>query len=136
MNSSTKLYWMILLLCLTGYVWLGYNLVDRSHSQEFTVCTFKTLTGVPCISCGTTRSVQEIFHGHLAEAVLINPLGFIAAIFLLAAPVWIFIDLFRKSESFYVFYKKAEVKIKTKAVYIPLITLGLLNWCWNIMKGV
>jgi hypothetical protein len=38
-------------------------------------CTFHRLTGVPCPTCGTTRTALAILSGDVAGAVLINPLA-------------------------------------------------------------
>jgi len=133
MNSKAKLYWLVLMLCFAGYGWLGYSRFDKN---EWTVCPMKIIAGVPCPSCGTTRSVEQIIHGHLVDAMLINPFGFIAFAFLVIAPVWIFADLFQKKNSFFLFYLRIEKTLQTQIVYIPLIFLCLLNWFWNIMKGL
>jgi hypothetical protein len=131
MNSRAKLYWLVLTLCLAGYCWLGYS---RFDTENLTVCPMKIIAGVPCPSCGTTRSVERILHGHFMEAMVINPFGCIAFAFLIVAPLWILLDLFQKSSSFFLFYQRIEKTLQAQTVYIPLIILCLLNWYWNIMK--
>lgn len=37
-------------------------------------CVFKGLTGVPCPTCGSTRSIVRLSHGDLAASLLMNPL--------------------------------------------------------------
>jgi hypothetical protein len=37
-------------------------------------CVFKGLTGIPCLTCGSTRSVVHLSHGHLLSAFTLNPL--------------------------------------------------------------
>ncbi len=36
-------------------------------------CVFKGLSGIPCPSCGATRSVVFLSHGRVADAFLMNP---------------------------------------------------------------
>ena len=36
-------------------------------------CPLRSLTGVPCPFCGTTRGVTELMHGDLGGALLMNP---------------------------------------------------------------
>jgi Protein of unknown function (DUF2752) len=43
------------------------------------VCLFQRLTGVPCPTCGMTRSIVLTLSGHLATALRLN----------LAGPVWV-----------------------------------------------
>jgi Protein of unknown function (DUF2752) len=46
-------------------------------------CVLKGLTGIPCPTCGATRSVVYLSQGDLATAFLMNPLtalGFMAAV--------------------------------------------------------
>jgi hypothetical protein len=37
-------------------------------------CVFKGLTGIPCITCGSTRSVVHLSHGEILSAFAMNPL--------------------------------------------------------------
>jgi hypothetical protein len=127
---------MVVLLSIAAYTWLGYNFFDATGADQFTLCTIKNITGVPCPSCGTTRSVEFILHGNIVEAIMINPLGLLAALLLVVVPFLLMFDLILKRQSFIDFFKKTETALKKQIVYIPLITLGLLNWCWNIIKGL
>ena len=38
-------------------------------------CPLRTLTGVPCPLCGSTTSVEDVFRGHVLDALQANPLG-------------------------------------------------------------
>lgn len=37
-------------------------------------CVFKGLTGIPCLTCGSTRSVMHLSHGNMLSAFAMNPL--------------------------------------------------------------
>src|ERR1043166_4317846 len=39
-------------------------------------CWFHDLTGLPCVTCGATRSTIEFFHAHFLAALKWNPLVF------------------------------------------------------------
>jgi len=55
-------------------------------------CAFRALTGVPCLSCGTTRAAVALLHGDLGAALIVNPLAALAGIAFVAggavAPLW------------------------------------------------
>ena len=40
------------------------------------VCLFHQLTGLPCVTCGMTRSGIQFFHGHFLAALQWNPFVF------------------------------------------------------------
>ena len=42
-------------------------------------CLFRRWTGLPCPSCGTTRCLQLLLSGHLADAWKMQPLMFFVA---------------------------------------------------------
>ena len=38
------------------------------------VCTFRAVTGLPCLTCGATRAAARLFFGDVAGAFAMNPL--------------------------------------------------------------
>jgi hypothetical protein len=68
--------WALLLtaiyLSLVG-LWM---LAGRSQAGERPeLCLFRRLTGWPCPSCGTTRSLMALANGELRQAIAYNPLA-------------------------------------------------------------
>lgn len=51
-------------------------------------CAFKALTGLPCPTCGSTRSIVHLAHADLFFALSMNPL--ICIVFLAALPVFFY----------------------------------------------
>jgi hypothetical protein len=47
------------------------------------LCPSAYFSGTPCPTCGTTRSVWHIFHGHFHQAWAFNPLGFLVVVILI-----------------------------------------------------
>jgi len=43
-------------------------------------CILRKLTGIPCLTCGMTRSFDWFARGRLLDSLLINPLGFMLAL--------------------------------------------------------
>lgn len=135
-QTRNKLYFFIGAACFLGYGWLFYHLQMDGGSKAAEVCMVKKVTRLPCPSCGTTRSVISILHGHFQEAMLSNPFGFIVFGILLLAPVWIVADLILNRNSFFMLYQNMEKQLKKPMVAIPLIFLVLMNWLWNFNKGL
>jgi hypothetical protein len=118
-----------------GYALVLFNIKKQGDiKQPKTLCIIKTVTGIPCPTCGTTRSVSLIAQGKLKPAIIANPLGFLACIVLLISPLIIVFDFITKNDYFFNFYKKTESIIKKKWIAISAIMLILANWIWNIFK--
>ena len=136
MTSNKHLYWILAILSVAGYAWIGLHLFFRDILEtSLTVCLFKNVTSLPCPSCGITRSVLLIIHGDLSGARSMNPLGFVAATALITLPVWLLTDILRSRTTLAHSILWTEKIIKSrKTVYIPLVALVLINWGWNILK--
>jgi hypothetical protein len=137
MPSNRKLYWILSLIVVGSYGWIGYHLSHSyDHSTGETLCLFKNITELPCPSCGVTRSVLALLNGNIQQALYINPIGVLGAVLLVIIPGWMTFDLVRKQTSLVSFYIKCETILRHQRVYIPLIALVLLNWIWNVTKGL
>jgi hypothetical protein len=136
--SKKKLYIFFFALSLIGYIWLAWNVFEQSaHDTLPSFCLFKEVTGIPCPSCGTTRSLIALINGNIRESLLINPFGPMMAFALLIIPLWIAVDTLGRSDSFYRFYGWTERLLATnKWISIPAIVIVALNWIWNIKKGL
>ncbi len=135
--NRNRLYLLLFVVCLAGYLWLAYTLVPFGGSVEAHpgVCMIKQVTGVPCPSCGTTRAVAELFHGHVLSSLRWNPFGIIVALIMVVSPIWIGIDLLRGTDSLFRAYGATERFIGRRWPAIVLGGLVLANWIWNIVKG-
>jgi len=133
--NRNKLYTIIFIACTAGYIWLYFNL-NSNKTQTIEVCFIKHITDIPCPSCGSTRSVVLLVTGNFIDALLINPLGYVVAIIIFLAPIWIVIDLTTSRKTLFEFYRKIETYLKNPKYSIPLIMLVVINWIWNIKKGL
>ncbi len=52
-----------------GFIWLRLNLPVPS-------CKFHDLTGLPCATCGATRSINSLSYGNIVDAAVWNPVVF------------------------------------------------------------
>lgn len=138
MLTRNKLYVLLLGSCATGYIWIAstfYFHLDGKNGA-FGVCLLKHTTNIPCPSCGSTRSVISLLKGNWIESVLINPFGLLITAVLLVAPIWVLLDFYRNKNSLFEFYTRMEEYFKKRWIAIPMIVLVILNWIWNINKGL
>lgn len=133
--SRNKLYFFLLTTCLLGFLYLFYS-IQFSESSSFGACMIKNVTGFPCPSCGTTRAVRLLWQGNILESLKMNPFGILVFMIMIFAPLWIAFDLIFKKQTFLNWYNKIEFTVRTKWIAIVLILLVLLNWIWNIKKGL
>jgi hypothetical protein len=56
-------------------------LADPSANPFFPPCPFHAVTGWLCPGCGSTRAMHALLHGHLIEALQLNPLAVAAVPF-------------------------------------------------------
>lgn len=137
MLSRGRLYLILMAGCLSGYGWILFAQQQLvSHHDGLALCFTKRLIGIPCPSCGSTRSVIALAEGDLTAPLRLNPLGYIIALFLVLTPLWILIDLIRKSDSLLVAYRKIEHMIRKRWIAAALLLLLAGNWMWNIIKGL
>jgi hypothetical protein len=79
---------------------------------------------------------MELLDGHPISSLQANPIGIIVLLIMIISPLWILTDVLFKKESFLHYYGLAENCLKSKWIAIPAIGLVIINWIWNICKGL
>jgi len=139
--NRKSLYLLVFGICIAGILWIGF-LIQREtygHQQQvdqFTTCIFTNMTGLPCPSCGMSRSVISVFRAKFVEALWWNPLGFVMAFSMLTFPLWILTDWMRNKQSFFRFYQRVELFFRRKWIAALFIALMAALWIWNIIKFI
>jgi hypothetical protein len=135
--NRNRLYLFFILSAVAGYIWLLINSGTRftPSSAGSGICFIKTVFGIPCPSCGSTRSLIHLFQGEIADAIRWNPLGIVLFPVMTIFPLWILFDWISKRSSFYLFYRRVELFIRQKYVATILVILLIANWVWNFYKG-
>lgn len=129
----TKRYLFLLMVCAAGITWFFLNRGKNPViNQPF--CLFKSLTTLPCPSCGTTRSVNALVSGNLTEAWYANPFGFVVLPIMFILPLWIVLDFLFHTNSLLRSYSATETLLKKKPLAVILIMLVLVNWARNLVN--
>ncbi|MEW6026775.1 MAG: DUF2752 domain-containing protein [Planctomycetota bacterium] len=113
---------------------LGYAvnmpLAQKPINYNIFTCTFKKITGLPCATCGGTRSTFYLSHLQFKQSLLMNPLVFIGFIGLLIWGITSLVSI--------VFYKSKPIifALPGKRLLIVLIIGAILiNWAYLIFIG-
>lgn len=137
MSDLRKFYYFTSFFLIIGLGWIGYNFFYFQQAKPaIQVCILKNTSGLPCPSCGTTRSVLNLLHGDILPAILINPFGVFAFIGLTVIPFWILYDCWNAKTTLWIYYLKFINSFSNKKFSFVVIILILLNWIWNIQKGI
>ncbi len=89
-------------------------------------CVFHELTGLPCVTCGMTRSAIQFFHWHFLAAWKWNPLVFALLCGVTAFDVYAFFALVTRAPRLRVAFRQKEKKYAR----MILITALALNWMY------
>jgi hypothetical protein len=95
------------------------------------LCSFKAVTGLPCLSCGMTRSWVHLVHGRLAEAWSMSPLGAVLCVLTGLAVAY---GILRSVGA--IKAVRADMSSReTLAVRTTVILVVLLNWGFVLSAG-
>lgn len=67
---------LVAMIALAMFYYCGVSDLEK----QIIPCWFKSLTGIPCPGCGSTRALLELAHGHIWNSIKLNPIvlyGFI-----------------------------------------------------------
>lgn len=131
--TKKSLYKLAILLCVAGYVWLGWSWVECGAGGAASPCLIRNLYHIPCPSCGSTRAVMALLQGNFGEAFSWNPLGFILLVGLIVLPLWLLYDGLMRKDSLYRFYLWVDRVFQRKAVFLFFILVILFIWCLNLL---
>lgn len=94
-------------------------------------CVLKTLTGLPCPTCGVTRMVIALSRGQITQGVFLNPLAALAAgaalIYLVYAAAVLVFRLPR--------LRPIVTPAGARAIRVASVAALAVNWAWLIATG-
>jgi hypothetical protein len=103
-----------------GVAWLAMSL-------PWPRCPFFAVTGLPCLTCGATRSVLAFLHGDFLSALRWNPLVFVAFCALVVFDLYALIVVAGRTPRLRIVEWTSAEK---NAARIVVISLLALNWVY------
>ncbi len=122
-------YAILLILGAIGYLFFYFS---PSSSEDLLLCPFKTITGIPCPACGSTRATILLFKGEFEAAFWLNPLVYITHSLALAIGIWMVKDILTHRETFFPFLRRKW----SWYILLPILLLLAFNMWWNYIKGL
>ncbi len=112
---------------------LLFSVIDKiPFLFTHTPCIFKNITGIPCPGCGMGHGTVCLLKGNLKGVLEFNVLVFPFFAAVIIGICWMTIDLIRDKESFFPLLKRKFHPF----IMIILFAVIILNWIWNIYRGV
>ena len=120
-----ELVW--LLVSLGAFLGLALWFAVRLPTPQ---CAFHALTGLPCVTCGATRSAFQFLHGHFSASWFFNPLAFLAFCSVLAYDLYALVMLAARAPRLrFGNFSRSEKLFARGAVIILLAG----NWLYLLM---
>jgi len=95
-------------------------------------CAFHDVTGLPCATCGMTRSAIQFFHGNFVAALCWNPLVFIALCGLSIFDAYAFVVLVARAPRVRIARFSSAEKTFVRALVLTSLAVNwgylLLHW--------
>jgi hypothetical protein len=133
-NKNTVEYGLIygsIIIFILGAVRVLEVVLDIPKVLSNFPCTFKTLTHIPCLTCGMTRSAINFVHLNVIDAFKMNPVICLTILILLVWGIWSLIRLIIKAKHIKIDLTSTERRI----VILSVITLIVINWLYLILAG-
>ena len=90
-------------------------------------CAFHELTGLPCVTCGMTRSAIAFFQGHFLVALLWNPLIFAFLCGVTAFDLYAFTVIATRAPRVRIVFQTQSKKKYARTIVIAALAL---NWLY------
>lgn len=118
------------LLGALGLGGIGVVVGLRALNLHAIVCTFKAVTGLPCLTCGGTRATWRLLALDPAGALALNPLATVAVV---GVAAWALADLVLLARG-----SALRLRLSERAANVARVGGALallLNWAYLIAAG-
>ena len=110
--------------------------MGRLQKQSYRSVSYKACHQYAMSLLWYDKICNVIVSRQLIEALSINPLGYVIAFIMTIGPAWIIIDVVLQKDSLYKVYQRMEALFKRPIVFVLFSISIVINWAWNILKGL
>ena len=121
-----ELIWLAVSIgaAIAGIAWLALQL-------PWPDCTFRRLTGFPCLTCGATRASLALLHGDVGAAWRLNPLVCVIAWTVACFDLYALIVLTSGARRFRICWPNRMVR---RLALSALGLVGVMNWIYLLQQ--
>jgi hypothetical protein len=118
-------------------VWLGVSVMSAALAAAWFAmqlpwprCNFRALFGIPCFTCGSTRSATALLHGDFSGAWSWNPLATIAMLAIAGFDLYALGVLVSRAPRLRISFGCAKWPLVA-----TLFAAGAANWLYLLLHG-
>ena len=104
-----------------------------AHTPFYLPCMFKTITSIPCPTCGLTRAFLYLYQLNIIDAVKMNVLSVPLIIGILIHFTCAVIDIIKGSNKM---LSQIHGFIAKSWMIVTMLVLLSISWAYNIFSGV
>jgi hypothetical protein len=123
---DAELIWLCVTLAsgAVGLMWLALQLPVPQ-------CTFRTISGLPCVTCGATRGAMALVQGDVSTAFWLNPLVFVGIAAVALFDIYALIVLLAGAQRLRVVLPARRARSVLVAISCSAL---LLNWIYLLWQ--
>jgi len=129
--AARKEFKILTLLYIIGVAWLLLNVV---WPMGLVVCPLRSVTGVPCPACGTTRGLVHLLHGEPWQAVVSNPNVLLVAPAALVFTLSLVVGWLCRKPFAQQIYAQVQQILSRKRVFAAFVAWELCVWAFLLFR--
>ncbi|WP_019187409.1 DUF2752 domain-containing protein [Prevotella conceptionensis] len=129
--AARKEFKILTLLYIIGVAWLLLNVV---WPMGLVVCPLRSVTGVPCPACGTTRGLVHLLHGEPWQAVVSNPNVLLVAPAALVFTLSVVVGWLCRKPFAQQIYAQVQQVLSRKRVFAAFVAWELCVWAFLLFR--
>jgi len=114
-----------------GVAWLLLNVV---WPTGLVVCPIRSVTGMPCPACGTTRGLVHLLHGEPWQAVASNPNVLLVAPAALVFTLSLVVGWLCRKPFAQQIYAQVQQVLSRKRVFAAFVAWELCVWAFLLFR--